>query len=161
MATLLYRLGRFSFRHPWRILAVWLILMIGILGGGLALGGKTNDSFAIPGTESQNAIDRLAAVFPSAAGASGPDRGHGAARRLGRERSRTRARSHELVAKAAKVPGVDSASSPFGKYASDAVSANKTAAIIAVQFTAPAVGRKACLAHRSAEALADRNGRRA
>ena len=70
MATLLYRLGRFSFRHPWRMLAVWLILMIGILGGGIALGGKTNDSFAIPGTQSQNAIDRLEAVFPSAAGAS-------------------------------------------------------------------------------------------
>jgi RND superfamily putative drug exporter len=70
VATLLYRLGRFSFRHPWRILAVWLILMIGILGGGLALGGKTNDSFAIPGTESQNAIDRLSAVFPAAAGAA-------------------------------------------------------------------------------------------
>jgi len=51
------------------MIAVWLILMIGILGGGVALGGKTNDSFAIPGTESQNAIDRLAAVFPSAAGA--------------------------------------------------------------------------------------------
>ena len=44
--------------------------MIGILGGGLALGGKTNDSFAIPGTESQNAIDRLSAVFPAAAGAA-------------------------------------------------------------------------------------------
>src|SRR3978361_1776710 len=70
MATLLYRIGRFSYRHPWRVVAVWLIIIIGILGGGLALGGKTNDSFTIPGTESQNAIDRLAAVFPSAAGAS-------------------------------------------------------------------------------------------
>jgi putative drug exporter of the RND superfamily len=135
VATLLYRLGRFSYRHPWRMVAVWLILMIGILGGGVALGGKTNDSFAIPGTESQNAIDRLAAVFPSAAGASaqvvvevptGADI----------ENQPYRAAIDELVAKAAKVPGVDSASSPFGKYASDAVSSNKTAAIIAVQFKA-------------------------
>jgi putative drug exporter of the RND superfamily len=133
VATLLYRLGRFSFRHPWRMIAVWLILMIGILGGGVALGGKTNDSFAIPGTESQNAIDRLAAVFPSAAGASAqvvvtvPS---GASVKNQPYRSAI----DELVAKAAKVPGVDNASSPFGKYASDAISANKTAAIIAVQF---------------------------
>ena len=134
MATLLYRLGRFSFRHPWRMIAVWLILMIGVLGGGVALGGKTNDSFAIPGTESQNAIDRLAAVCPSAAGASAqivvtvPT---GASV----EKEPYRSAIDDLVARAAKVPGVDNASSPFGKYASDAVSANKTAAIVAVQFT--------------------------
>jgi RND superfamily putative drug exporter len=133
VATLLYRLGRFSYRHPWRILAVWLILMIGILGGGVALGGKTNDSFAIPGTESQNAIDRLEAVFPSAAGAAAQivvEVPKGASI----ETQPYRAAVADLVAKAAKVPGVDSASSPFGKYASDAVSANKTTAIIAVQF---------------------------
>jgi putative drug exporter of the RND superfamily len=134
VATLLYRLGRFSFRHPWRMLAVWLILMIGILGGGVALGGKTNDSFAIPGTESQNAIDRLEAVFPSAAGASAQivvSVPSGASVKNEPYRSAI----DELVTNAAKVPGVDNASSPFSKYASDAVSANKTAAIIAVQFT--------------------------
>jgi RND superfamily putative drug exporter len=117
------------------MLAVWLILMIGILGGGVALGGKTNDSFAIPGTESQNAIDRLEAVFPSAAGASAQivvSVPGGASVKNEPYRSAI----DELVTKAAKVPGVDNASSPFGKYASDAVSANKTAAIIAVQFTA-------------------------
>jgi RND superfamily putative drug exporter len=133
VATLLYRLGSFSFRHPWRMVAVWLILMIGILGGGVALGGKTNDSFAIPGTESQNAIDRLEAVFPSAAGASAQivvSVPSGASVKNEPYRSAI----DELATKAAKVPGVDSASSPFSKYASNAVSANKTAAIIAVQF---------------------------
>ena len=133
MATLLYRLGRFSFRHPWRILAVWLILMVGMLGGGIALGGKTNDSFAIPGTQSQNAIDRLEAVFPSAAGASAQivvevPKGTSV------ENQPYKAAIARIVARAADVPGVDSASSPFGTYASDAVSANKTTAIIAVQF---------------------------
>ena len=134
MATLLYRLGRFSFRHPWRTLAVWLILVIGMLGGGIALNGKTNDSFAIPGTESQNAIDRLAAVFPSAAGASAqivveaPDGGSV-------EKQPYRDAIDELVKKAGTVTGVDSASSPYGKFASDAISANRTAAIVAVQFT--------------------------
>jgi RND superfamily putative drug exporter len=116
------------------MLAVWLILMIGFLGGGIALGGKTNDSFAIPGTQSQNAIDRLEAVFPSAAGAAAQVVVESPA---GTSVSNQPYRSaiDELVARAAKVPGVDSASSPFGKYASDAVSKNKTTAIIAVQFT--------------------------
>ncbi len=134
MATLLYRLGRFSFRHPWRFIAVWLILLIAILGGGAALGGKTNDSFAIPGTQSQNAIDRLEAVFPSTAGASAQivvDVPAGA----NVENQPYRSAIAELTSRAAKVPGVDSATSPFGKYSSDAVSANKTAAIIAIQFT--------------------------
>jgi putative drug exporter of the RND superfamily len=116
------------------MIAVWLILLIGVLGGGLALGGKTNDSFAIPGTESQNAIDRLSAVFPSAAGASAqivltvPD---GASV----EKQPYRSAIDDFVARAAKVSGVDNASSPFGKYSSDAISANKTAAIVQVQFT--------------------------
>src|SRR5580692_4816504 len=116
------------------MIAVWLILVIGMLGGGLALGGKTDDSFAIPGTESQNAIDRLSAVFPSAAGASAqivveaPD-GASVANQPYRDAIA------DLVKSAGKVPGVDSASSPFGTYASDAVSKNRTAAIIAVQFT--------------------------
>ena len=135
MATLLYRLGRLSFRHPWRVVAVWLILMIGILGGGVALGGKTNDSFAIPGTESQNAIDTLAAVFPSTAGASAELIVQAPA---GAKVTEAQYKSviATLVTKAAAVPGVDSASDPFGKYASDAVSSNKSAAIIAVQFKA-------------------------
>jgi RND superfamily putative drug exporter len=133
VATLLYRLGRLSFRHPWRVVAVWLILMIGVLGGGLALGGKTNDSFAIPGTESQNAIDTLAAVFPSTAGASAELIVQVPAGQKVTE-APYKSTIAELVTKAAAVPGVDSASSPFGKYASDAVSSNKRAAIIAVQF---------------------------
>ncbi|WP_236007306.1 hypothetical protein [Clavibacter zhangzhiyongii] len=70
MATLLYRLGRTSFLHPWRVVAAWILVLGILLGGGLALGGATEESFAIPGTESQEAIDRLAAVFPQAAGAS-------------------------------------------------------------------------------------------
>lgn len=51
-------------------MSVWLVLLAAIVGGGVALGGQTQESFNIPGTESQDAIDHLAAVFPTAAGAS-------------------------------------------------------------------------------------------
>ena len=70
MATLLYRLGRFSYRRAWATIGVWLVLFVGILGGSVALGGQTSESFAIPGTESQQALDQLSAVFPAVAGAA-------------------------------------------------------------------------------------------
>ncbi|HEY5319977.1 MAG TPA: MMPL family transporter, partial [Galbitalea sp.] len=134
MATLLYRLGRFSYRRPWRVLGVWLVLLVGILGGGVALNGHTSESFAIPGTESQQAIDRLAAVFPSAAGAS--------AQVVVRAPSGTtitadayKAPIGELVTKLSQVKGVQTVVSPFDKYASDAVSKDKSTGIVSVQFT--------------------------
>jgi len=70
MATLLYRLGRFAFRRAWLVIGAWVVILAVILGGGLLLGGKLGNSFAIPGTESQEALDRLEAVFPSVAGAA-------------------------------------------------------------------------------------------
>src|ERR1700738_1721634 len=70
MATLLYRIGHFAYRRAWLVIGVWIAVLSGVLGGGCARGGHTQESFAIPGTESQDAIDKLAAVFPAASGAS-------------------------------------------------------------------------------------------
>jgi RND superfamily putative drug exporter len=133
VATLLYRLGRFSFRNPWRVLIVWLVLMVGILGGGFALGGQTEESFAIPGTESQEAIDRLDAVFPQAAGASAqvvvraPD---GASV----EDAPYADAIEQTTTDLADVDGVDTTLSPFSEYATNAISDDSTTAIITVQL---------------------------
>ncbi len=70
MAILLSRLGRFAYRRAIPVIVAWIVIAVGAVVGGLALGGTMQDSFAIPGTESQEAIDRLAAVFPQTAGAS-------------------------------------------------------------------------------------------
>ena len=70
MAILLSRLGRFAYRRGLLVLIAWILIAAAAVAGGLLLGGKLQDSFAIPGTESQQAIDRLAAVFPQSAGAS-------------------------------------------------------------------------------------------
>ncbi|MBC7590411.1 MAG: MMPL family transporter, partial [Salinibacterium sp.] len=131
MATLLYRLGRFAYRRPWRVLGVWVLLIVGVLGGGIALGGQTQESFVIPGTESQNALDRLEAVFPSVAGASAtavvvaPN---------GSSIEDEKATIENIVAAISEVPGVDSALSPFSEYAGNAVSADGGMAIIRVQL---------------------------
>jgi putative drug exporter of the RND superfamily len=131
MATLLYRLGRFSYRRSWRVIGVWLLLVAATLGGGLALGGQTQESFAIPGTESQAALDRLEAVFPSVAGASATGVVVAAA---GASVEDEQATIDELVAAIADVPGVDSALSPFDEYAGNAISDDGSMAIIRIQF---------------------------
>ncbi|MDQ0613867.1 RND superfamily putative drug exporter [Microbacterium sp. W4I4] len=68
MSTLLSSLGRWSFRHPWRVLVSWL-LVLGIAGGGaLVLGAGTDNSFSIPGTESQAGLEQLSRTFPQVSG---------------------------------------------------------------------------------------------
>src|SRR3954468_18092576 len=70
MATLLYRIGRWAYSRPWRVLLAWVVVIAGVGTAAVLFGGKTAESYAIPGTESQEAIDKLAAVFPQTAGAS-------------------------------------------------------------------------------------------
>ncbi|MFD7508144.1 MMPL family transporter [Streptomyces sp. NPDC059853] len=71
MATLLYRLGRFSFRARGRIAAAWLVLLALLGLGAVTLMGPTSDEFSMPGTESQQALDDLGRQFPEASGATG------------------------------------------------------------------------------------------
>nr|WP_201469000.1 efflux RND transporter permease subunit [Microbacterium hydrocarbonoxydans] len=70
MSTLLSSLGRWSYRHPWRVLFSW-ILVLGIAGAGaLTLGAGTDNSFSIPGTESQAGLEQLNRSFPAVSGTS-------------------------------------------------------------------------------------------
>ncbi|MFD4765323.1 MMPL family transporter [Streptomyces niveus] len=71
MASLLYRLGRFSFRRRKRVVAVWLLLLVVLGGAAATLMGPTSDKFTMPGTESQRALDSLQEQFPQASGTTG------------------------------------------------------------------------------------------
>ena len=134
MATLLYRLGRFSYRRAWTVIGVWLVLVVGVLGGSIALGGQTQESFAIPGTESQTALDRLNAVFPSVAGASAqaivvaPKGG-------AISDAAVTAAIEKMDAAIGRIHGIDSVISPFSKYAGNAISDNGRYARTQIQFT--------------------------
>ena len=134
MATLLYRLGRFAYRRAWTVIGVWLVLFVAILGGGIALGGQTQESFVIPGTESQAALDRLEAVFPEVAGASAeavtvaPD---GASV----SDPRHQAAIEKMATAIEAIPGIDSVTTPFSQYAGRAITDNKQMALTRVQFS--------------------------
>lgn len=134
MATLLYRLGRFSYRRAGTVIGVWLLLFVGILGGGIALGGKTQESFDIPGTESQNALDRLAAVFPQVAGASAQAIMVAPKGSAVTDPAYVAVIANEVAA-LKKIAGIDSVIGPFDRYVSNAVSADRAAARVQIQFT--------------------------
>ncbi|QAY73692.1 hypothetical protein ET445_10390 [Agromyces protaetiae] len=133
MALLLHRIGRFAYRRAWLVLVGWIVAIAAILGVGLGLGGQLQESFAIPGTESQEAIDHLAAVFPQTAGASAkavveaPD---GASVEDAPYRDAITAMETQLEG----VDGVASVLGPFDEYAGDQVSADGRTAYIQVQF---------------------------
>ena len=133
MATLLFRLGRFAYKRALLVVIAWVILAAGALTGGVALGGQLQDSYAIPGTESQKAIDLLSAVFPQTAGASAEivvQDTHGA-----NLKSSDGALIEKVVTRLNDVKGVEQALSPYSGYATAAVNRDGSTVIIAVQFT--------------------------
>ena len=72
MATLLHRLGRSAFRRRRLVLALWLAVVAAVIACMAAFGGtaKLDQTFTIPGSQSQQALDRLKVDFPAASGTS-------------------------------------------------------------------------------------------
>ncbi|TCC47901.1 MMPL family transporter [Kribbella capetownensis] len=134
MANLLYRLGRFSYQRRRLVAAVWAVFLVALGVAALTLGGKTANTFSIPGTESQRALDALKQELPAASGASAtvvvkaPD---------GKTLAdpTVKAAVGAAVAKVAKVPEVVGAVDPF---TSKAISPDGSTGLISVQFSKPA-----------------------
>ena len=70
MSTALYALGRWAYRHPWRVLASWLLVLILAGGGAVLFQQGTDNTFSIPGTESQEGLEELQRTFPEVSGTS-------------------------------------------------------------------------------------------
>ena len=71
MSKLLYRLGRYAARYPWRIVGAWVALAFVAVALNANVGGAVKNDFRVPGTESRKAADLLEAKFPSRGGSSG------------------------------------------------------------------------------------------
>jgi RND superfamily putative drug exporter len=138
MSSYLYRLARFAFRRRRPVLAVWLLVAIAAITAAQLSGGKTNDTFTIPGTEAQNAASVLTAklpafsggqstiVFATKGGATVTD-------------PADRAAIETAMNKLKSVPQVVSVVSPFQ---SRLVSASGQVALGTVQWSAPATSVK-------------------
>ncbi len=70
MSSFLYRLGRISARHPFRVLGMWLVVAIAVVALQGRAGGQFDNSQRVPGVESQHAADVLTDRFPSQGGLS-------------------------------------------------------------------------------------------
>ncbi|QUQ65985.1 MMPL family transporter [Kutzneria sp. CA-103260] len=71
MAQLLYRLGRLAARNPIRVIALWVVVLIGAATAYLTAGGTLATSFDIPGTQTAAVTAKLAQKLPNLAGVSG------------------------------------------------------------------------------------------
>ncbi len=66
MATLLYRLGRASFRRWPIVIALWLVAVVVVGTAAATLAKPTTDTFSIPGIPSEEAADLQQELFPTA-----------------------------------------------------------------------------------------------
>ncbi|QGF23225.1 MMPL family transporter [Raineyella fluvialis] len=70
MSSVLYAIGRWCFRHGGRVLTGWLLVLLVTGGAAGVLYDKFDNSFDLPGTQSQQALDQLGMTFPEMSGAS-------------------------------------------------------------------------------------------
>lgn len=70
MSRVLYRIGRACFTHRWLVAAVWLVVLAGVAAGMKIGGGQLDNTFTIPGSPSQIALDQVKTDFPAAGGTS-------------------------------------------------------------------------------------------
>ncbi|MBA3717730.1 MAG: MMPL family transporter [Actinobacteria bacterium] len=70
MATALYRLGGWTFDRRRVVVVIWLAVLVFFGALAALVGGHVSNSFSVPGTESQRALDLLNREFPGAGGAS-------------------------------------------------------------------------------------------
>lgn len=68
MTNALYRLGRFAARRPWHVMGLWLMAAVLVIGASGAVGQQLEDTFGVPGRDSQRAADLLAAAGSDRAG---------------------------------------------------------------------------------------------
>ena len=133
MSNFLYALGRWSFLHPGRVIGSWAAVLVLAGLAALAVGQGTQDSFDIPGTESQDTADGLQRTFPELAGATAfvileaPDDGSV-------RDDRTRALVDGAMKDIEQVDGVTSVTSPYDEMVPTGVSEDDSAAQIQVQF---------------------------
>ncbi|QTV80102.1 MMPL family transporter [Microbacterium sp. NIBRBAC000506063] len=133
MSTLLSTLGRWSYKHPWRVLFGWLLTLALVGGGALVLNSGTDNTFSIPGTESQAGLEQLERSFPQVSGtnaqfivvAAEGDRITDAAYREPIE---------EAVAELEGLEGALAVTSPYDELIDGMVNDEGTAAIVQLQF---------------------------
>ncbi len=64
----LYRIGLFAARRPWTVIGSWLVVTLVVVGASVGFGQELEDSFEVPGIDSQQATDLMAGAGAGQAG---------------------------------------------------------------------------------------------
>lgn len=134
MSSLLYSIGRWAFRARKLVLSLWLLALVLLAGGAVAFNQGTDNTFSIPGTESQEALDTLSRTFPQVSGTSAQivivaPEGETV------DQAGIEAPVEQTVDALAKVEGVSGTTSPYDSQVKGLISDDRTAAIVTVQLT--------------------------
>ena len=57
MSRALYRLGRLAAHRPWAVIGAWLVVAALVIGASVGVGRKLEDTFEVPGLDSQQAFE--------------------------------------------------------------------------------------------------------
>ena len=68
MSSRLYRLGRWSARKPWAVIGAWVLAAIVVIAASSMFGKELEDSFSVPGLDSQIAVELLSDAQSDQAG---------------------------------------------------------------------------------------------
>src|SRR5215218_11339640 len=100
---MLQRLATWCYHRRWRVLAVWIVALIGVTVIGSNVGSSFSQGFNLSDTESARAAQLLETRFPARAG----DEGQIVFAHVGGiQDAAVQTRMEQLFAEVAKVPGV-------------------------------------------------------
>ena len=71
MSNALYRLGSYAARRPWVVIGTWVAAVLLVVAASAGFGRELTDSMAVPGLDSQHAVDLLTSAESDQAGLTG------------------------------------------------------------------------------------------
>jgi RND superfamily putative drug exporter len=127
------RLSRWCFEHRRRVVAGWLLAVLVVLGLSQVAGSRFSSDFSLPGTDSQAAVTLLTQNFPVATGEGDEvviQALHGSTVRSPAVEATVTA----VLARVAKVPGVQAVGSPYSSQGQAQVSRDAAIAFATVTW---------------------------
>src|SRR5437764_6436515 len=134
MTGVLYRLARFSVRHRFAVLVLWLLIAVALVAVSQHLGDNTNDNSSLPGTNSQQATDALSKPFPDQANGTSPIVLHVSSGKL--TDSKYAQAVSQAAADVAKAPDVASVVNPLTSQGASALSKDQQTGYLSVTLSA-------------------------
>ncbi|GAA2042335.1 MMPL family transporter [Agromyces tropicus] len=138
MSSALHALGRWAYRARLLVVLLWVGVLASLFAFAGLLGTGTNNTYAFPGTQSQDALDSLARTFPQFSGTSAqliavaPDGGDVTD-------SDFESAVDDAITALGKIPQVSAVSSPYDDTSSADISSDSSAVLVTIQLTAQAV----------------------